>query len=161
MNISALHPRLERRGFPRGMDKKSERIIVKVLNTLLIFFLLMSLACQKQKSDADQVTTIAGGRCAITKEGHNYFCIDFTAGSDSNSNSQTCDSIYSTQLSNYTGGRGHSFLSGNANTCSTIISDTIVGRCTISGGVIYYYNNDWSAGSSQTDCTSEPGTWSQ
>lgn len=128
----------------------------------LIFtvFFLGLLGCQKEKSDADQVTTIAGGRCSLTKDGHNYFCIDFTAGSDSTSNSQICNTIFSTQLGSYSGGRGHSFLSGNANTCASIIGDTSVGHCTISSGIINYYNTDWSIGSSQTDCAAEPGTWS-
>lgn len=123
--------------------------------------LIGNVSCQKQKSDVDQVTTIAGGRCSLTKDGHNYFCIDFTAGSNSDSNSQSCDTIFTTRLGNYSGSRGHSFLSGNANTCASIISDSIVGHCTISSGVINYYNSDWSVGSSQTDCSTESGTWSQ
>ena len=125
----------------------------------MLIWSIFLFSCQQQKKDVDQITTIAGGRCSLTKNGGNYFCIDFTSGSDSTTNSQICDNVYASQFANYSGSRSHSFLSGDANTCTTIINDNIVGKCTISSGVINYYDSHWSIGTAQSDCSSEPGTW--
>lgn len=133
--------------------------MVRILFPVLL--LILTAGCQQQQDDAHQISNITGGRCFLQKDGHNYLCFDFRAGSDSNVNSDTCTSEYNRYLSGYGGARGKDWLSGDANTCSAGTSDTAVGTCTRSDVVIYYYNTDWSAGSAQTDCTSvQSGTWS-
>lgn len=127
---------------------------------VIIGLIFLTTACAQQKSDADQAANIRGGRCFLTKDGHNHLCMDFNQDSDSNADATACTAMLSSYLGSYTGSRGQDFLSGNANTCASNTSDTVVGRCTKTDGVISYYTADWSAGTSQADCTAVSGTWS-
>ncbi len=127
----------------------------------VVFFLSISflLSCQKTRSDIDQATNIQGGRCRLTKVNSGYLCIDFNSGSDSNTDSATCTAEFN-RYSASAGINGINWLSGNSNTCSTASSDTSVGSCTRTDGIIRYYDTYFNASTAQIDCTiTHGGTW--
>jgi hypothetical protein len=128
-----------------------------------IFFLIslfcLFQGCAQQRSDVGQVTNVQGGRCLLSKSGSSFLCLNFNSGYDSNTAFTTCESEKS-RYQTSAGVSGISWLSGNSNTCSTATSSTSVGSCTRADSIIYYYNNFWTAGTAQTDCTSiHNGTW--
>lgn len=126
---------------------------------VLVSTLVLFLSCAQQRSDLDQVANVQGGRCLLSKSGSSFLCLNFNSGYDSNTASNTCNTEYNRYIAS-SSVSGISWLSGNANTCSSATSNTSVGSCTRSDGIIYYYNTFWTAGTAQTDCTSiHAGTW--
>lgn len=127
--------------------------------TFTILCLLFIFGCKKEQSDLDQVTNVRGGRCLLAKNTSDFICINFNSDYDPNTASTTCQNEYQRYKSSHNVS-GISWLSGNANTCSNGSSATSVGNCSLTHGIIYYYDNHWNASSAQSDCTSiQSGTW--
>jgi hypothetical protein len=127
-------------------------------STIVVALCIFLLAACQVAKDADQASSVRGGRCALTKNGvGTVLCYDFNEGYDANTGSAECDTFYNTTYISAPGVNGKDFLSGDGNACD---SSSNVGTCTKSSGVMYYYNNQWSAVNAQTDCTGTlGGTW--
>lgn len=128
---------------------------------ILICLFAFQLGCQAVK-DADDVADIRGGRCNLKKTSgftlQTIMCFDFVDGYNANLATSEC-AQYRTDYNTSLGGmNGDEFTSGDANPCET---SSTVGICTVANkGIMYYYNNYWTSGNAQTDCTSHlSGTW--
>ena len=122
----------------------------------LIAALSFVAACQQTRSDVEEASNIAGGRCEISKNFTDIMCFDFAEDYDANTASTDCTNLGAVYVASQ-GANGQDFLSGNANRCDT---GGTVGTCTTSAGVMYYYSSHWSSGNAQTDCSSTlSGTW--